>query len=78
MTGNIGQSDAPLGNGRWQTNWWRPDLYLHDRYIIPLPEPFNPAQHKIYIGLYDAQTSLRLPIVNTPNETDYWELAIEN
>lgn len=78
--GNIAQSDSPPGAGRWSSDWWRPGLYLHDRYTIALPEPFDPAQHKIYIGLYDAQTGLRLPIVNAANEPigDNWELKVED
>jgi hypothetical protein len=79
-TGNIAQDDAPPGNGRWPTDWWRPGLYLHDRHTITLPESYDPAQHKIYVGLYDAQTGERLPVVTASGKPigDSFKLLIDD
>lgn len=78
--GNIAQNDAPPGSGNWPANWWRPGLFLHDRHTILLPDPFDPVRHQILIGIYDTQTGLRLPIMNTSNEIigDNWELKIDD
>jgi 4-amino-4-deoxy-L-arabinose transferase-like glycosyltransferase len=78
--GNIAQNDAPPGSGNWPANWWRPGLFLHDRHTILLPGPFDPARHQILMGIYDTQTGLRLPILNTSNEImgDHWELKIDD
>jgi hypothetical protein len=78
--GNIAQSDAPPGSGNWPANWWRPGLFLHDRHTILLPEPFDPAHHQILMGIYDTQTGLRIPILNTANEIigDHLELKIDD
>jgi hypothetical protein len=76
----IAQDDSLPGAGRWSADWWRPGLYLHDRHTISLPEPFDPARHTIYVGLYDAQSGLRLPVVNNANEPvgDSWRVMIED
>lgn len=58
--GLIAQDDAPPGSGNWAAAWWRPGLLLHERRIIPLPQPFDTAQQQVLLGVYDAALN-RLP-----------------
>jgi 4-amino-4-deoxy-L-arabinose transferase-like glycosyltransferase len=74
--GTIAQTDAPPGNGHWPANWWRPGLLLHDRRVISLPEPFDPARYTILVGIYDIVTGDRLPVTDAFGQVvgDSWEL----
>ncbi len=67
--GLIAQDDEAPANGRWP--WWQPGLIIHDQHIIDLPESFN-EDHQIIIGLYDANTQIRLPLTGTTADT--WQL----
>jgi 4-amino-4-deoxy-L-arabinose transferase-like glycosyltransferase len=67
--GLIAQDDEAPANGRWP--WWQPGLIIHDQHIMNLPEPFN-EDHQIIIGLYDANTQIRLPLTGTTADT--WQL----
>ena len=60
--GLIGQDDNPFAQGRWLNEWWRPDLIIRQRHIVNLDESYDPAQHKILLGLYKAGDGERLPI----------------
>ncbi|MDX1415671.1 MAG: glycosyltransferase family 39 protein [Candidatus Promineifilaceae bacterium] len=60
--GLIAQADAPLAQGRWSSQWWRPDLLIHERHILILDEPYDPMGHKIKLGVYGAQDGQRLPV----------------
>ncbi|MCP4426194.1 MAG: hypothetical protein GY803_17020, partial [Chloroflexi bacterium] len=78
--GTIVQHDVPPGNGAWPAEWLRPGLLLHDRHIIPLPEPFDADRHQIIIGLYDVATGKRLPVIDMNGQAvgDSLELKIED
>ncbi len=78
--GTIAQDDAPPGGGNWPADWQRPGLWLHDRRLITLPQPFDPARHTIHTGVYDTATGRRLPIADAANRPlgDSIELEIED
>jgi hypothetical protein len=60
--GLVAQVDAPPGAGAWPFAWWRPGLLLQERRIVQLPQPYDPAQHQLWVGLYDSETGVRLPV----------------
>lgn len=60
--GLIAQSDTLPANGRWQSEWWQPGLYLRDRHEIVLPENATSTSYELHIGWYDAATQTRLPV----------------
>ncbi|OQY43480.1 MAG: hypothetical protein B6242_14550, partial [Anaerolineaceae bacterium 4572_78] len=47
------------------TTTWIPNEYISDtRYIMLKPDKLPGGNHTIHVGLYDADTFLRLPLVN--------------
>lgn len=61
--GLVGQHDALPAGGRWPHQWWQTNLIVQDRHVISLPEPYDAARHRIDVGLYDARTQVRLPVL---------------
>lgn len=59
----IGQSDAPPGGGHWPPAWWQPQQPFGERRSIALDEQYDPARHAIVVGVYDAATLRRRPII---------------
>jgi 4-amino-4-deoxy-L-arabinose transferase-like glycosyltransferase len=74
--GLLTQLDAPPGQGRWSGNWWQPGLIMQERRILHLPRPFDPAQHQIQVGLYNALTGGRLPRRDEP--ADYFQVPVDH
>jgi hypothetical protein len=74
--GLLTQLDAPPGQGRWSGNWWQPGLIMQERRILHLPRPFDPAQHQIQVGLYNALTGERLPRRDEP--ADYFQVPVDH
>jgi hypothetical protein len=74
--GLIGQSDSVPSQGYWPVAWWRPGLMIRDVHQIELTEAYQPGQHPILIGLYDASTRLRLPVFDRSGNSvgDTWLL----
>jgi 4-amino-4-deoxy-L-arabinose transferase-like glycosyltransferase len=72
----VTQLDAPPGLGLWSGGWWQPGLVLQERRTLHLPRPFDPAQHQIQVGLYNALTGERLPRRDAP--VDYFSLPAEH
>jgi 4-amino-4-deoxy-L-arabinose transferase-like glycosyltransferase len=66
--GLVTQLDAPPGQGHWSSDWWQPGLVLHEQRSLHLPHPFDPAQHQIHVGLYDAGTDERLLRQDEPDD----------
>ena len=75
-TGLLTQVDTPPLSGYWQPQWWQPGIVLQDQHTLTLPLPFDPNQHYILIGLYDAASQIRLSIVDTNGQptADAWRL----
>jgi 4-amino-4-deoxy-L-arabinose transferase-like glycosyltransferase len=70
----VGQADAAAAAGRWPRQWWQPGLLVRDRHEISLPEPYDATRHRLQIGVYDAYTRVRLPVLNREGEPvgDAW------
>lgn len=60
----VGQADGPPADGRWPLAWWQPGYVVADRRLITLPEAYDPALHRIRIGLYDPVTGERAPLLD--------------
>lgn len=77
--GALGQSDRLLGQGYWPAGAWQPGQALFERHFIDLREPYDPTRHQIIVGLYDAQTTVRLPAWTPQGEPlgDSWLLYPE-
>jgi 4-amino-4-deoxy-L-arabinose transferase-like glycosyltransferase len=58
--GLIAQSDNVPAQGMWPSQWWQPGLIIRDQHHIDLEEGFDPAQHQIIVGIYHADTKVRL------------------
>jgi hypothetical protein len=57
-----GQVDQTPGAGAFPTTGWLPGEYLSDAYAIPIASHAPPGDYQIEIGLYDPNTSQRLPV----------------
>jgi hypothetical protein len=77
--GALGQSDRLLGQGYWPAGAWQPGQALFEQHSIDLREPYDPTRHQITVGLYDAQTTVRLPAWTPQGEPlgDSWLLNPE-
>lgn len=61
----------------WQADWWRPGVVVHERRILQLPQPYDPASQRLIVGVYDPVTAVRLPVLDE-NENpagDSWEIV---
>lgn len=65
----LAQNDAPLANGLWPAAWWATALAVTDTHTLHLPEPLDPASHRIVAGLYWPQSSERLPLLDSRYNT---------
>lgn len=75
--GLLAQSDVALAGGLWPggtADWWRPRLTIAEQRTLVLPEPFDPQQHRLLVGLYRPETLQRLPLVGN---SDADEIEIE-
>lgn len=79
--GVLAQVDVPPGGSDgpvrpWQADWWRPGVVLQEQRTLELPQPYDPANHHLIVGVYDPVTAVRLPILDE-NENpvgDSWEI----
>lgn len=63
--GNIlSQQDQIPGGGQFPTMGWLPGEYLTDSYTLHIPPTTPPGKYVLKIGMYDANTSNRLPVVD--------------
>jgi len=58
----ISQADRIPVDWLRPTNGWRPGEVLTDSYALPIPEELAPGSYHLYVGMFDPQSSLRLPI----------------
>ncbi|MCB9443664.1 MAG: hypothetical protein H6669_05460 [Ardenticatenaceae bacterium] len=79
IKGLIGQDDSPIGGEIWPAAWWQSGQQVREIHHIPLTGAYNPTRHQIIIGLYDAQTGVRLPLLSAAGDVtgDSWELNID-
>jgi 4-amino-4-deoxy-L-arabinose transferase-like glycosyltransferase len=72
----VAQNDAPPGLGYWPQSGWQPGLVVQDRHEIEMGSDYDPGRHQLYIGLYDAVTQVRLPVLDQAGRpvADSWLL----
>ncbi|MDH4138393.1 MAG: hypothetical protein OEW09_17000, partial [Anaerolineae bacterium] len=59
-----GQKDNPPDSGQSPTSEWLEDEVIEDRYIIPVQADTPPGTYQIEIGMYDARSMERLPVLD--------------
>lgn len=59
-----GQVDSLPGAGALPTTLWVPDEIIVDHYEIPVDTDAPQGEYRVEIGMYDAATSQRLPILD--------------
>jgi hypothetical protein len=59
----VSQWDAPPLQGIYPTSWWREGEVVSDPVLLDL-SGVAPGEYRLAVGLYDAQTWVRLPIVD--------------
>jgi len=59
-----GQRDSLPGNGALPTTGWLPGEVIVDQYEVPVQPDAPPGQYVIEMGMYQAETGQRLPIIN--------------
>ena len=60
----IAQADAMPDSYRYPTSWWAPDEVFSDTVTVELSD-LEPGDILITVGLYEATTGVRLPVVTT-------------
>ncbi len=72
--GALAQSDKPPLDGLWPWEAWQPGHLLHDRHVIALPVPYDPASHELLIGVYRQRDLMRLPVLDDAGKVtgDAW------
>jgi hypothetical protein len=58
-----GQHDGQPADGFSATSKWRPGIPLRDPHDLPLPPDLPPGDYRIEVGMYDAETGERLPVL---------------
>jgi len=66
--GMLAQHDGTIGGGLWPAANWQPLLRIDERHTLALSRPFQPAQDRIEIGLYDPATGQRLPLLGASGD----------
>jgi hypothetical protein len=59
-----GQRDNLPGEGSLPTTGWLPGEVIADHYDVPIQPEAPPGQYIVEIGMYQAETGQRLPIIN--------------
>ena len=59
----IAQDDAQPARGYYPTSLWRSGDTVVDEHLLRLPEPFDPAVHRVVVGLYRLETLERLKVL---------------
>ncbi len=61
--GNIvSQIDPVPGGGLRPTKSWRPGEVLTDRHTLPLPPDLPPGHYRLWVGLWQPDSGVRLPV----------------
>ncbi len=61
--GNIvAQQDQTPGQGAYPTSGWVPEEIISDSYVMPLPTDLAPATYRLFVGLYELSTGMRLSV----------------
>jgi hypothetical protein len=65
-----GQRDSVPGNGTLPTTGWVKAEVIADKYEFNIRPDAPPGEYFIEVGMYDAQTSYRLPVLGSPESED--------
>ena len=63
----VGQRDEEPGHGTRPTTGWVPGEYVVDFHDVDVPLTVAPGNYRVEIGLYDARTGQRVPLVTGPD-----------
>ncbi len=69
------QDNWPV-SGNWPPTCWRSGDTIVDRYTIQLPQSLQTGSYQLVSGLYDAQTGMRLPLVNGKSAIEIEQIEI--
>ncbi|WP_420645834.1 glycosyltransferase family 39 protein [Candidatus Leptofilum sp.] len=58
----LAQADGVPLNGNYPTTYWEAGEQFTDTYRLILPPELPPGRYPLYIGLYDSETAVRLPV----------------
>lgn len=67
----VAQSDVIPRGWSYPTNQWAKGEIIDDIVQVPIPE-LSPGQYNLYVGWYDSETGVRLPITAN-NESEIWD-----
>jgi hypothetical protein len=59
----IAQIDSIPGAGLFPTTSWEPGTSVSDRYAIHLPVDLQPGVYQLWVGIYQPESGLRLPVM---------------
>jgi hypothetical protein len=65
----VAQHDAQPRNGAYPTSVWSVNEVIPDNHTIDLPAEMPAGVYDIVVGLYDAPSSARLPVADSPFRT---------
>ena len=72
----ISQADAQPRNGTYPTHLWDSGESVMDPHVLPLPADMPCGNYTIYLGLYDLNSSFRLPVIG-PDGQDIPDRSIK-
>jgi len=64
-----GQQDNPPVGGTYPTSLWLAGEVVTDVYVIPVRADAAPGPHRLEVGMYVAETGVRLPVAGTSNDS---------
>jgi hypothetical protein len=60
----LAQADGPPVNGDYPTRFWAAGEVITDSYTLVMPPDLPDGRYPVYLGLYDPNTGIRLPLVS--------------
>jgi hypothetical protein len=60
----LDQDDSLPAGGYYPTSLWRLGDIVSDDHTLALPEPYDPVEHKLVVGLYQLETLHRLQVLD--------------
>jgi hypothetical protein len=73
----LAQDDSFPARGYYPTSLWRVGDIVSDVHTLTLPEPYDPIEHKLIVGLYQLQTMRRLRVLDEAGEPISDHLVLE-
>ncbi|MEE8162752.1 MAG: glycosyltransferase family 39 protein, partial [Anaerolineae bacterium] len=73
----IAQDDSFPAGGYYPTSLWRLGDIVIDEHTLALPEPYDPVEHKLVVGLYQLETLRRLQILDEAGKPVSDHLVLE-